>query len=325
MDRDHRIVLEPVSASVPEARRFVADRLSGTPGDAVEVARLLVSELVTNAVLHARTELTLTLDRTDSVVRVQVEDHNPRLPVLRSQSGDAGTGRGLRVLDKMASSWGSHTIEGGKVVWFELWTEDTGSRPRTDDAPARIIVKAEPPASEPGALEEIRVPRPDELRNDYGENEDLVAFRWIGLPIPAVDRTAEHYDSVLREFGMVLERHPSARATVPGRLLSLMDELTQIGPLIAVIEQDLERGRQSGKDSVDVELQLPRAIGPIALHLDNLLDEADAYCAEGRELLTLEPTDEVVSVRKWLIGELVHQAEGHAPVTWHDSPWSGNN
>ncbi len=219
-------MLEPVSASVPEARRFVADHLTGTPGDAVEVARLLVSELVTNAVLHARTELTLILDRTESVVRVQVEDRNPRLPVLRTHGSDAGTGRGLRVLDKMASGWGTHTIEGGKVVWFEIQTVDIDTEINTSlrSGPARAVVELEPTnrsASEPAvASEEIRVPRPDELRNDYGENEDLVVFRWIGSPVPAVDLTAEHYDSVLREFRLVLEREPAARAAVPGRLIS---------------------------------------------------------------------------------------------------------
>jgi Histidine kinase-like ATPase domain len=312
-------VLEPVSASVPEARRFVMDRLTGIPGDAVDVARLLVSELVTNAVLHARTELTLTLDRTGTVVRVQVEDGNPRLPVLRTHGSDASTGRGLGVIDKMATSWGTHSIEGGKVVWFEIQTEVE------DTAASTVSEQPEELATLPESTAEIRVPRPSELRFDYGVNENLVAFRWVGLPIAAVDRTAEHYDSVLREFRMVLEREPATRAAVPGHLLSLMDELTEIGPLIAVIEQDLERGRRSGVDYVDVELQLPREIGPIALRLDNLLDEADAYCAAGRELLTLEPSVEVVSIRKWLIGELIRQAEGHPPVTWHDSPWSGSS
>lgn len=314
-------MLEPVSASVPEARRFVGDSLSGVPGDAVDVARLLVSELVTNAVLHARTELTLTLDRSGSVVRVQVEDGNPRLPVLRTHGNDAATGRGLRVLDKMASSWGTHNIEGGKVVWFEIQTEDT-----PPEAASAVPVADRNRASDrDGGDAGIKVPRPAELRYDYGENEDLVAFRWLGLPVGGVDRTAEHYDSVLREFRMVLEREPAARSAVPGHLLSLMDELTQIGPMVAVIEQDLERGRRAGAEFVDVELQLPRAIGPVAFRLDNLLDEADTYCAAGLDLLTLEPLSEVVAVRKWLVGELVRQGEGHEPVAWGDSPWSASS
>jgi hypothetical protein len=58
------------------------------------------------------------------------------------------------------------------------------------------------------------------------------------------------------------------------------------------------------------------------LRLDNLLDETDAYCAAGVELLSLEPASEVVTIRKWLIGEIVRQAEGHPAVPWPDSPWA---
>ncbi len=105
-----RIVLDPVSASVPQARRFVAEQLDDLPADTVDVARLLVSELVTNAVLHARTELALTVDRSATTVSVQVADANPLLPVVRTHGTDAGTGRGLRVLERMASRWGSHKV-----------------------------------------------------------------------------------------------------------------------------------------------------------------------------------------------------------------------
>jgi hypothetical protein len=133
--------------------------------------------------------------------------------------------------------------------------------------------------------------------------------------------TAEHYDAVLREFHLVLERQPAARAAVPGRLIALMDELTRFGPLISSVEQDLEHGRRSGIATLDVSLDLPAEIGPLALRLDNLLDESDAYCAAGKDLLSLEPDNEIVAVRKWLIGELVHQSEGQVAVSWSDSPW----
>ena len=78
-----------------------------------------------------------------------------------------------------------------------------------------------------------------------------------------LDRTAEHYDAVLREFHLVLEREPAARAAVPGRLIALMDELTLFGPLISSVEQDLEHGRRSGAETLDVSLELPREIGPV--------------------------------------------------------------
>lgn len=327
---DTTIVLAPVTSSVPEARRFVANRLSDLPPETVDVARLLVSELVTNAVLHGQTELSLTVDRTDSKVAVQVADSNPLLPVLRTHNSEAGTGRGLRVLDHMASNWGSYRTDEGKIVWFELGTGGTAATDATgaERAPAASTggeagekARAEVPDAS-RAPEALRDPRRARIGDEPEAGEELIAFVWAKLPLAKLDETAAHYDSVLREFHLVLEREPSAKAAVPGRLISLMNELTRFGPLMTSVEQDLERGRESGADRVDVRLDLPVGIGQMAVRLDNLLDEADAYCAAGVELLSLEPAPGIVNVRKWLIGELARQAEGHAPVPWPESPWA---
>jgi anti-sigma regulatory factor (Ser/Thr protein kinase) len=338
------IVLEPVSASVPQARRFVADQLADLPTETVDIARLLVSELVTNAVLHARTEISLTVDRGNSSVSIQVADANPLLPVVRTHGTDAGTGRGLRVLERMASRWGSHNVEGGKIVWFEIRTGSDDGRDGHVDADGPVDADGthgthdghagsgsnggpgEARGDDGNAQGSLRDPRLSRVSGEQNrpieKPDDIVDFRWSGLPLVQLDLTAEHYDSVLREFHLVLEREPASRAAVPGRLIALMDELTQFGPLISSIERDLEHGRSSGAAVVDVGLELPRELGAFALRLDNLLDETDAYCAAGVELLSLEPTSEVVALRKWLIGELVRQAEGHPPVAWRDNPWA---
>ncbi|MFZ0667214.1 MAG: ATP-binding protein [Acidimicrobiales bacterium] len=311
------IVLPPESASVPQARRFVADHLSDLPSETVDTARLLVSEVVTNAVLHARTELSLTLMRDPSKVSVEVADSNPLLPVLRTHGADAGTGRGLHVLDKMATRWGANQTDGGKVVWFEIRTEAAdGSGDKDPETPADGANGDMP--------SELNDPRRARGTGEIEPDADatLIDFRWIGLPVALLIATGQHYDAVLREFHLVLEREPEERAALPGRFIALMDELTNFGPLMSSVEQDLERGRQSGAQNVDVMLELPREVGPMALRLDNLLDEADAYCAAGVDLLSLEPSNDVVSLRKWLIGELARQAEGHDAVAWADSPWA---
>jgi anti-sigma regulatory factor (Ser/Thr protein kinase) len=344
-----RIVLSPESASVPEARRFISDQLADLDPETIDVARLLVSEVVTNAVLHARTEVTLTLERDRSTVQVQIQDANPLLPVMRSHGPDAGTGRGLHVLDRLATRWGTSQIEGGKIVWFEMSTTpdasaadspDAAQTSKVEDLVATInrdgdaMEEATEGQVEASALSDLG--RGDSGRGDSGrgdsgrgdshdendQTEDSVRCRWVALPLAQLDLTAEHYDAVLREFHLVLEREPTARASVPGRLIAIMDELTMYSPLISSVEQDLERARQSGATSIDVGFDLPSEVGSLALRLDNLLDETDAYCAAGVELLSLEPPSEVVTMRKWLIGELVRQAEGHPAVAWPDSPWS---
>ena len=107
--------------SAARARRFV-DRELGTrcSADVVEIARLLVTELVTNAVLHAGTPLLLRLELSARRVRIEVQDASPSLPVACAVSPDASHGRGLGLVDRLASEWGVERQPGGKAVWLEL-------------------------------------------------------------------------------------------------------------------------------------------------------------------------------------------------------------
>jgi anti-sigma regulatory factor (Ser/Thr protein kinase) len=109
-------------ASVRKARGFTADVLvdDGVEASVIEVAVLLVSELVTNAVVHARGPICLTVHTDAHWVRIEVEDPGHRRPVLRAASLDAVDGRGLLVVDKLATDWGTEQRATHKVVWFEI-------------------------------------------------------------------------------------------------------------------------------------------------------------------------------------------------------------
>ena len=96
----------------------VGGLVSGEPRDIVE---LLVSELVTNAVLHAHTEIELTVRDLGDCIRVEVSDDSPRLPELHP-AGLTESGRGLQIVDALASRWGTEGRTGGKTVWFEVTT-----------------------------------------------------------------------------------------------------------------------------------------------------------------------------------------------------------
>ena len=118
---DADVVLPPDPSSARRARRHVVEALerAGLP-DQADVAALLVSELVTNALLHARSAVTLRVEAGPTAVRVEVADTSPRPLSRRRYSPESSTGRGLLLLEGLASRRGVDPRAGGKAVWFEL-------------------------------------------------------------------------------------------------------------------------------------------------------------------------------------------------------------
>ena len=109
-------------ASAGRARRFVVEALHQLRCEAAaDIAELLVSELVTNALLHGHSGVRLRVQGHAARVRVEVLDDSPAPVRLRAFSDHSTTGRGLALVDALAASWGSDTLGGnGKCVWFEL-------------------------------------------------------------------------------------------------------------------------------------------------------------------------------------------------------------
>jgi anti-sigma regulatory factor (Ser/Thr protein kinase) len=118
-----RVSLEPHSSQVRIARQHVAAACSGMERDLVEIAQLLVSELVSNAVQHGQGSVELALSSLPQRLRVEVSDEGPRQPSIRQSSPELlQRGRGLVILERLAAEWG--VIAGatgrGKTVWFTL-------------------------------------------------------------------------------------------------------------------------------------------------------------------------------------------------------------
>lgn len=110
--------------SPADARRFVHEHLAGVPQDVCADALVLVSELVTNVHLHGLTPAGLTLEVAGGVVRIEVFDSGPAIPVVPGQlpRPQGGGGRGLFIVAALATAWGIRTSGGaaGKTVWIEL-------------------------------------------------------------------------------------------------------------------------------------------------------------------------------------------------------------
>lgn len=122
------LVVAPQIPNIGVARRFVTTTVGDHPrGPELEV---LTSEVVANAVTHARTDVTVQVRSNDGWARVEVHDDCADLPELRVQVPGAAlrNGRGLAIVDALADDWGYWPITGdGKVVWFELGPD--GERP----------------------------------------------------------------------------------------------------------------------------------------------------------------------------------------------------
>jgi anti-sigma regulatory factor (Ser/Thr protein kinase) len=116
------LTLPPELRSVRAARVFVAERCEDAQlsAERCDDALLLTSELVTNAVLHGRSEVALEVEVEDDHVRVSIVDENSRHPVPVEEDADALDGRGLALVDALARRWGVEDRPLGKAVWFEL-------------------------------------------------------------------------------------------------------------------------------------------------------------------------------------------------------------
>jgi anti-sigma regulatory factor (Ser/Thr protein kinase) len=106
--------------SVPAARRFVRDTLSGQAGDILDAAELMTSELATNCVQHAQTSFELSIDDAERHIRVEVRDTGRGRPARQSPAPTDRTGRGLLIVDAMSDAWGIEPSSAGKTVWFTL-------------------------------------------------------------------------------------------------------------------------------------------------------------------------------------------------------------
>jgi len=245
--RDERSgVLPGEPASVGRARRMVADALGSWGLDAlVDDASLLVSEVVSNAVLHAGTEVVVSIRRRGSGVRIEVADGSPLIPTRRRYHDDAVTGRGLQILESAASSWGTAGKASGKVVWFDLGGPAGGASQGDAASPA--------PA---------------------GRSTTVC---WEGLPPRLVKATLEHGDAMLRELALISFDHDSGPLPVSPIVTPALD----LGGLLVALDLAIE----AGDALIDHSLRIPADAPEAALDRLALVDEADRMASDGELLV----------------------------------------
>ena len=116
-----RVRLQPHESQVSVARRQVAAACKGMPRDLVEIAVLLVSEMVTNAIRHGRGGIRLAVRHLPQRLCVEVSDAGAGRPTTQDPRPEQANGRGLLLVERLAQDWGvTRLAGGGKTVWFTL-------------------------------------------------------------------------------------------------------------------------------------------------------------------------------------------------------------
>lgn len=115
--------------SSSNARRFVEETLRRWDCEEVlETVKLLVSELVTNSIVHGGSAPEVAVFLRADALRIEVSDRGEGAPAPRAAEDEATSGRGLAMVEMLASAWGVEATGDGKTVWFEV--------PRLDRAPS---------------------------------------------------------------------------------------------------------------------------------------------------------------------------------------------
>jgi two-component sensor histidine kinase len=285
---------------VQAARRWVVAVCEdiGRP-DVVECAELGVSELVTNALLHATPPLDVRVRGTREHPRVEVHDGSSQAPTLPSPAsyGDDDVlltfGRGLGIVARCSTAWGVEIEDDGKVVWFAP-AEQVGS-----DLVEGVVHGESPEQTQ-------RKPSEDEMHIEI-----------VGVPLQFFREFQQHYRELRREVRLLAlaheEEYPLAR---------------DLSNLFGSLERDLREGigtdqiaqaLESGTAVTDLQVAMPRQTAATIGRFIELLDLADAFCREER-LLSLARTPDQQRFQRWFLSEFVRQQKGQPPLAWSDAP-----
>lgn len=347
---DDGLQLPGQPASVPEARRFVRQRLPvDCPETVADAAELCVSELVTNAVLHAASALTVQVATLGDRLRLAVYDSSSVLPRWSPHSRVATTGRGLELVATLATSWGVEPRPPGKAVWCELLLQaaEVVSEASVEDILAAWDDAMDEVAVDPRAA----VGELDGAEHDAGPGARALAARLpveataatgpdagpdaaapaptsqpstpmvslLGYPVGRAMRAKEHSDSLLRECMLLRAwtgNGEQGMSGAPARVAELAELLAgRYSAALAEPERRKLEAFLAGEATVDLSYPMMAEAPAIITAWQSALAEMDTYCRE-RALLTLTTPPEILELQDWVLSEFARQYEGHPPTPW---------
>ncbi len=270
--------------AVPTARRFTVATLSDRGWtDVVDDAAMVVTELITNALLYGGAPVLLRLVPIAGGVRVEVRDHGEQLPMRVISTPESMTGRGLSVVGTLSNRWGVEPLPDGKVVWCELSVDDDTHAGEGWSASARPL-------------------------HDSRRGDERFTVYLGDAPTQLLLESKAHVDNMVRELMLMsVGAEAGHHAPLPERLRRLVESVvTDFAEARNAIRRQAVQAAEAGRERTELWLTLPyEAIASAQSYLA-ALTEADAYARAGH-MLTLETPAGYRVFRSWYIENLVQR------------------
>ncbi|HET7530982.1 MAG TPA: SpoIIE family protein phosphatase [Mycobacteriales bacterium] len=284
--------------AVRAGRHFVQDQVAQRgASEVLEDAALVAAELLANARQHGAAPVVVCIMGGADLLRLEVHDASPRMPVRLSPSVSNMTGRGLSLVEAVAARWGVERSGAGKLVWAEF--TPGGAADAADEVEdIDTLLAAWDDELEPGA-------------------EQLYEVELGDAPTDLLIEAKAHIDNVVREFSLADAGGAIAREDVPEHLARLITTVVHgfREARDAIKRQALAAARR-GDVRTRLVLRLPLSAADAGEAYLTALDEADEYSRAAR-LLTLETPPDHRLFRHWYVEAVVQQlrelAAGHHP------------
>ena len=299
---EREATLAPERVSPREARRLLREVASAVGRDDwLDAGELAISEVVTNALLHAHTGVTVWVAAYEDELCVEVQDANPTVPLARGYDEQASTGRGLGLVAAVARHCGIHSLgPEGKVVWFCI-----------GDQAARTLADWD--------IDDFD----DDLPVGAAPETNVLLAR---MPPTLWLSARQHHDALLRELALYSAEHEdlgevdlasadAARGRISEAVVQAVDEAHAEGRTRSVLPPGHPSPLPWVPDDLDLQLHVPPEEAPAFLALADVLDTAERLAVEGR-LLVRPGLPEIIAVRDWACDQVVAQLAGSPPAPW---------
>lgn len=282
MAKTAELLVSPGADGVRAARRLTAETLRKVGDDLAADAGVVVTELVTNAVLHGVPPIILRISGSRERLRIEVTDCGRAIPLRLQRNHEGMTGRGMAVVESLTSAWGVEPAGGGKLVWAEL------GRPRRSTA--RRLARS----------------NPDAMRAAWSDADDTrrYALHLGFVPTELLIAAKAHIDNIVRELALMQGGSDAADVVLPSKTIEMLIRATEdFSEARNEIKRQAVEAARRGDAFTDLTLHLPLSGANAGLRYLIALDEADRQARAARLLTVAAPPSHRV-FREWYVRAL---------------------